>query len=173
MKKIRKGFTIVELLVVLAIIGILATIAIINYSSAQKRARDTQRQADLEKIAQALEMYRAETKSYPPSESGGWIKLNSGSLHDALINGKYLDKLPCDDYNSSTKGCATNTGYIYYRKDITNDNGTMLPGNVSTGKPYYGLYATREKPTGSDTDLFDTTVYGIFGVNYVSGLKLP
>ncbi len=64
--EMRKGFTLLELLIVIAIIGILASLATVSYSSAQKKARDSQRQADLKAIQNAMEQYYADNDgSYP------------------------------------------------------------------------------------------------------------
>lgn len=67
MKK-KTGFTLLELLIVIAIIGILASLATVSYASAQKKARDSQRQSDLKAIQNALEQYYADNQgSYPTS----------------------------------------------------------------------------------------------------------
>lgn len=63
----QKGFTIVELLVVIVVIGILASISIISYNGIQKRANDTSVQADLESIAGELEAYRTRESSTNPN----------------------------------------------------------------------------------------------------------
>lgn len=55
--KSRRGFTIVEMIVVIAVIAILATIVLISYSSVQKRARDEIRKQDLTTLAKAVELY--------------------------------------------------------------------------------------------------------------------
>ena len=52
--KNKKGFTLIELLVVIAIIGILATLAVVAYSSAQKKARDAKRVADMRAVVSAF-----------------------------------------------------------------------------------------------------------------------
>jgi prepilin-type N-terminal cleavage/methylation domain-containing protein len=66
----KTGFTLVELLLVMAIIGVLAGIGIGSYQNQLKKARDGRRQADLEQIRSALEMCRADTGSYPSSITG-------------------------------------------------------------------------------------------------------
>src|SRR5690606_30387203 len=64
----QKGFTIVELLIVIVIIGILATLVIVTFSGIQQRARDTQRQTDINAIQSSVEAYYAQTGSYPTVE---------------------------------------------------------------------------------------------------------
>lgn len=64
-KKKNKGFTLVELIVVIAIIGILAGLTLTAFTGARKSARDGRRKADLEQVRSALEMCRADTGSYP------------------------------------------------------------------------------------------------------------
>jgi prepilin-type N-terminal cleavage/methylation domain-containing protein len=61
----KTGFTLVELLIVMAIISVLAGIGIASYQNQLKKARDGRRQADLEQIRSALEMCRADTGTYP------------------------------------------------------------------------------------------------------------
>lgn len=65
----RKGFTIVELAVVIAVIGILAAIVIVVYPGIQKRTGDTQVQGDLRQAAMKLDAYKANVGGYPANES--------------------------------------------------------------------------------------------------------
>lgn len=67
------GFTLVELLVVMAIIGILSTFAISNFSSAQARARDARRKSDLTQIQKSLEQYLNDYGMYPLDDGNGRI----------------------------------------------------------------------------------------------------
>lgn len=55
--KIKKGFTLLEMLVVVGIIAILVGIGAVSYSTAQKKSRDAKRKADLHAIRNALEQY--------------------------------------------------------------------------------------------------------------------
>lgn len=71
-RKSKQGFTLIEILIVVAIIGILTALVSVNLQSARQRARDVQRKADLKSIQQALEMYKNDQQfaSYPATI--GW-----------------------------------------------------------------------------------------------------
>lgn len=62
-----KGFTLVELLVVMAIIGILAALVVGNFRTTQLKARDAQRKSDLKQLAASLELYFNDYGRYPAS----------------------------------------------------------------------------------------------------------
>lgn len=64
-KQNLRGFTLVELLVVITIIAILATIGLVMYENAQKQARIAKRIEDLKAIQTALEIYYSVNKTYP------------------------------------------------------------------------------------------------------------
>ena len=68
MKKVgHKGFTLVELMIVVAIIGILAAIAIPQFAAYRTRAFNTAAQSDLRNLRTAMEAYFADNQSYPPT----------------------------------------------------------------------------------------------------------
>lgn len=68
--KNKKGFTLIELIVVITIIAVLTVAGVISFGGASKRARDSRRMADLEKIRIALELYRQSVGSSYPSTIG-------------------------------------------------------------------------------------------------------
>jgi general secretion pathway protein G len=65
----QKGFTLIEMLVVISIIGILATLVAANLNSARSRARDAQRKSDIKNIATALRIYYNDNSSYPANDA--------------------------------------------------------------------------------------------------------
>ena len=60
----RGGFTLLELLVVITIIGLLASVGLASYTRAQARARDAKRQSDITSLRNALEIYYSENNVY-------------------------------------------------------------------------------------------------------------
>ncbi|MGF7147443.1 general secretion pathway protein G [Sphingomonas zeicaulis] len=105
------GFTLVELMVVIVIIGLLATIVAINVIPAGDRARVDKAKADIATIEQALEMYRLHNLNYPSTGDGLSALLTPpASLQNAqrYQRGGYIKKLPDDPwgrpYNYSAPG---------------------------------------------------------------------
>ena len=64
-KKKTSGFTIVELLIVIVVIGILAALVIVTYNGIQQKARDTERKTDINALHGQLEAYQAQNGRYP------------------------------------------------------------------------------------------------------------
>lgn len=68
MKK-NKGFSLIELLVVISIIGVLTTVLVMNFVGTRERARDAQKIQNLNSIKNALRMYYNENQTYPKNLS--------------------------------------------------------------------------------------------------------
>lgn len=77
----QKGFTIVELLIVIVVIGILAAIAFVAYGNVTKKARDSERTADAKALASKAEEYYATNAVYPANAAAltGLQGLNAAS----------------------------------------------------------------------------------------------
>ncbi|MDO9027840.1 MAG: prepilin-type N-terminal cleavage/methylation domain-containing protein [Candidatus Roizmanbacteria bacterium] len=71
---IKKGFTLLEMLVVIGIIAILVSLGFASYSTVQKKARDAKRKGDLSAMQKVLEQcYSVSSYSYPAITGGGSI----------------------------------------------------------------------------------------------------
>jgi general secretion pathway protein G len=86
----RNGFTLVELMVVILIIGLLATVVIINVLPATDKAAVTKTKADIATLEQAVEMYRLNRLAYPSGEQG----LN------VLVAERLVKRLPKDPWGN-------------------------------------------------------------------------
>ena len=81
MKQSRVGFTVIELLVVITVIGILATIAMISYGPWQHSIADSNVRSDLLQATSAMKMYRNFSNDYPPNLGGvGFASSNNVAL---------------------------------------------------------------------------------------------
>lgn len=87
------GFTLLELLVSISIIGVLISLAAVSYSSAQKKSRDAKRQGDLKAIQNAFEQYYSCSYTYPTAmpAAGSTFSLPSSCGSTTL-----LEKVPSD-----------------------------------------------------------------------------
>jgi len=85
----QKGFTIVELLIVIVIIAILAAIAIAAYNGAQNRANDAAVQSDIRKIGIAMQNYITINGSLPTSEAALKTMLASSEVNGKITKGAY------------------------------------------------------------------------------------
>jgi prepilin-type N-terminal cleavage/methylation domain-containing protein len=114
----RKGFTLVELLVVMSIMAILAAIILANMSSAAKRGRDAERQADLRNLQTAIEAYKHRNGKYPAmgcTDSNGWSTEKACATYISGLAPNFIPALPHD----SARGI--NNGYSY----VTNTEKTV------------------------------------------------
>lgn len=113
MKKI--GFTLIEIMVVISIIGILVAMLIPIVSGVTAKARDARRISDIAKISLALEMFRDTNSRYPTTNEcgtnacGGWRGSNTGDFMSILVANGFLKSFPADPRNTGD-GCS---GYCY------------------------------------------------------------
>ena len=107
----KKGFTIIELLVVVCIIGILTSVILVATSSARKKSRDDKRKADLQSVALGLEMYYAKNKSYPIiiDFTNSWATLTNELR-------SFVPSWPTDPSNAAS---AYGSGYAYWSNTTT------------------------------------------------------
>lgn len=83
----NKGFTIVELLIVIVVIAILAAITIVAFNGVQNRAKNTATQSAVKQVQKLVEAYAAENGSYPSTGGLGQVYTDSGCPFTADDNG--------------------------------------------------------------------------------------
>ena len=132
-KIISVGFSLVELLVAIAILGIIVRIIMVNINSARSKARDAQRNSDLEAIEVGLQLYHDKYGTYRVAGSGlsgtgtGWAGYENGSTYTlavthGLYNEKFLPVPIMDDPTTSVRPsymislCDSNQAYALYAK---------------------------------------------------------
>lgn len=123
LKSKQQGFTIVELLIVIVVIGILAGLVIVTFNGIQQKARNTERQTDVKAMQSHLEAYNAQNGYYPtlanlntqPGTGNWWIQDNMAGLDkDALKDPKGT--------GNTVAAAATNNQYSYATTPSDCDN---------------------------------------------------
>ena len=127
----NKGFTIVELLIVIVVIGILALLVITTYSGIQAKARNAKRQTDIQSIQTQLEAFFSQNGYYPSLadvNSSSWLNSNMKSLdQNALV----------DPSNStSSKTLASSPTDKQYAYQVTDSSGNSCESDDTTCAKY-------------------------------------
>lgn len=103
MQQRQHGFTLIEIMVVVVILGILAALVVPQVMGRPDQAKVTVTKSDLNAVAAALEMYRLDNHHYPSTQQGleALVKKPSGSPPARNWNsGGYLKRLPLDPWGN-------------------------------------------------------------------------
>lgn len=141
LKKRQGGFTIVELLIVIVVIGILATLVIVTFTGIQKKARDSQRQTDINAVNSQLAAFYTD-KGYYPSLAD--LQDTTATTGFVATNLKGLDpeslRDPKEAAGSGIAATSTSTAYGYATTGCT----TTDPSSDTNQCDSYTLTATLE-----------------------------
>ncbi len=123
----QSGFTLIELMIVMAIIGILATLAVPSFIVAVKHAREAVLKEDLQTMRSAIDSYTMDKQKAPQSL-------------DDLIQDGYLKSVPEDPMTHSKDTWVTDSSQAMYSLDETepgiNDVHSGSEATGSDGQPY-------------------------------------
>jgi prepilin-type N-terminal cleavage/methylation domain-containing protein len=112
--KVQKGFTIVELLIVIVVIGILATLVIVTFTGIQQKARNTKRQTDINAVNSHVEAFYAQNGYYPTL-----AHLNDATWRSTNMKG--LDTEALKDPKGSSATLAASASNTQYGYNVTTD----------------------------------------------------
>jgi len=138
-KRLMRGFTMVELIIIISVISALASIVVVSYSTGKTRSNDVAVKQDLVKIADALNVYYSDNGSYPTNQAA-FLTVTSAkvSIGNYASNGASA-VLYCVDNAASNLGdsmaviAKSASGNIFYIKDenqVTTYAGSFPGGGV-------------------------------------------
>ncbi|MBI2053977.1 MAG: prepilin-type N-terminal cleavage/methylation domain-containing protein [Candidatus Staskawiczbacteria bacterium] len=144
----QKGFTVVEIIVVIAIIAGLAGIVMVGVNNTMAKAKDSRRKSEMRGLQKALAMYYGDNGSFPStgmgwysSEPGDFFSDNGGNYIPG-ITPTYLSALPRDPQGGTSKipSCGSNKAAYLYISDGINYKllSHCAPNSFpSAGQPFY------------------------------------
>ena len=145
----QQGFTIVELLIVIVVIGILAALVVTTFSGIQQKGRNTERQTDINAVHSQVEAYYAQNGRYPTLTD-----MNTATFRSANLKG--LDEAAIKDPKWTTGASCVASGAVTfsataasncYSYAVFADDGTTACDNSATECQKYTLTATNEPNT--------------------------
>lgn len=132
----KKGFTLIEILIVISVIGILASIVLVNLGGFRSRGRDARRIADLRTMQNALELYYANEGNYPAGDSA--------ALYAAVEALPGIGKLPRDPATGNPMySYGTDANGLSYVLGATLENKNTVLGNDEDGTTYNVVCGTQ------------------------------
>ncbi len=103
MRRLQSGFTLIEIMVVVVILGILAALVVPQVMGRPDQAKVTVAKGDIKAVSAALDMYKLDNQSYPSTQQGleALVKKPSGNPLAKNWNREgYLKKLPVDPWGN-------------------------------------------------------------------------
>ena len=157
----KKSFTLIEIMVVVFIIGLLASIVTVSVNQSRIRGRDAKRRADLDTLRTAVELYGDQHSTYAVTNAigWGWYDYNYNwpalwtSYGEGLRVNSLIQSVPRDPRQPAGVGdYSNNFGYM-----ISGDDGS---GALWVGQNNYCIFAHLEQPSIKSGDIWDSASSG-------------
>ncbi len=130
----QSGFTLIELMVVVGIIGMLSALAIVSFGSQRVRSREARRIADVTEVVTGVDSYYAVNGAYPLAPGDDCSDKNTGCTIDhtlgSLVTTGILKQLPKDPYPAFTGTSFDGRCYNYTYKTPGTADGGSFPTNL-------------------------------------------
>ena len=168
----KRSFTLIELLIVVAIIGILAAIAVPNFLNAQLRAKVANAQADMKALSSALEMYRMDNNHYPywVDSSGTLVNPLPRRFYPLTTPIAYISSVPQDPFIYGPPGARIDESQheAYTTYDYVESGSTIRVRKVTILSPSRRCAEWRISSAGPD----GTNTYGnVYSYDMSNGLR--
>jgi prepilin-type N-terminal cleavage/methylation domain-containing protein len=138
-KNTRKGFTLIEILIVVAIIAILASVVLVGLGPTQQAGRDARRISDLSEVQNGLELYYNAKGQYPAPAAGTWSAGLVTALTGASIDVSTVPSDPSSNRSYQYWYSAGQTAYVLgaqlenaNNSVFTNYNAPSIAGDTVT-----------------------------------------
>ncbi len=134
MKKNKNfGFTLLEVLVVVAIGGLILSIALATMSNARQRSRDARREQDMKQIQSTLNLYAATIRAFPTcAATSTVVAAGTDCLSVALVGAGAIPKVALDPINAGSGICADGSTDFLYCYQSTNGSVYTLSYKLET-----------------------------------------
>lgn len=176
MLKNNRGFTIVEIVIVITVIAVLASITMVAYNGVQKRSRDSLRTNDVSTLGKAISIYATQTGSWTPAGCGDTSNTLTGDINRVYSGNSIMTCLK--NYDSTTKQISDPSGCVSSADNTASCTAAIRGyyGAYNCGTTYYVLARLENTPTSgtiasSDMCAAGKTFATSGGYNYVQKVR--
>jgi general secretion pathway protein G len=147
-KSKQSGFTVVELLIIIVVVGVIAARVIVGYSNITNGARDSERKSEIASIVAALNRYFDDNGAYPRCNAAGAntspYALSASEAHNAScltddLVPTYMPAIPTDPINTAGSSYQYHYAAGYKQLTATSYSGTAGPGGTPTNNYILGV----------------------------------